>query len=80
MANTFTQLSREDIAKVYESHKKDHAQSYYKSLEKYQHELQKYVGSQSVFGKEGWGRIIDDDNLFAKAKSLSAEMFADDKV
>ena len=80
MANTFTQLSREDIAKVYESHKKDHAQSYYKSLEKYQHELQKYVGAQSVFGKEGWGRIIDDDNLFNKAKSLSAEMFAGDKV
>lgn len=80
MANTFAQLSREDIAKEYESHKKAHAQSYYKSLEKYQHEMQKYVGTASVFGKEGWGKIVDDDNLFNKAKALSAEVFAGDKV
>lgn len=80
MANSFNQLSREDIAKVYESHAKDHAQSYYKSLEKYQHELQKFVGSDSVFGKEAWGKIIDNDGIFNKAKQLSAEMFAGDKT
>lgn len=80
MANSFNQLSREDIAKVYEAHSRDHAQSYYKSLEKYQREMQKFVGTQSVFGKEGWGRIVDDDGLFNKAKQLSCEMFAGDKT
>lgn len=80
MANSFNQLTRDDIAKVYASHLKDHAQSYYKSLEKYQHELQKFVGSDSVFGKEAWGKIIDNDGIFNKAKQLSAEMFAGDKT
>jgi len=76
MTNSFNPLSREDIAKVYEAHSRDHAQSYYKSMERYQRELQKLVGTKSVFGKEGWGEILDNDTLFNKAKQLSSEMFA----
>jgi len=78
-SQNFQNITREDCEKVYSDHLRDHNQGYHRTMNKFATEMYRLIG-ESPFTVEGWKKIIDNDGFYNKAKAISMELFAGDRV
>lgn len=68
-------VTREDCLNVYDKHMKSRNQGYFNTLKSYAAGLAPHLGGTNAFTKEGWQKIVEDDNIFNKAIQLGKRMF-----